>query len=1359
MNTKSLLMTLLVLACVSMAKAGEIEVGYRTSLCGNELPVTSGQLYSLTQQNFHQEDIGGAVIINTLGFFNSGDWFDRSLDIYMSEEYVGSSTSPLEVSEDEKVFSGTVTFMSDDWATIVLDKPFRYKGEGSLIITVNSINNTNWVVFQNFPLVKVPTSGRSFAIYGDDEPYDPTDILSYNLMDVGPLVNQIQINGKTIGEPSISSNSLPTESSYPYAISEQIYTNFEMGGAGFIKNLSFYNIGDVAERYIDLYLVHTSKECFDGTDDWLDVSPSDKVFSGKVNFKKEDWTTIGLRVPFEYNGRDNLAVVVYDRSGYTSPSSKLKCITYFASGEQSLCYYAYQPLDPTGMTEDGMFDDLSTKNMMKFNIERKPFEIAGSQVTLNSFIPTNTSYNYSLSEQIFTTDELGSANMLSSVSFYNAGKEVNRELEIYLVPTNKDEFLTNSDYIEYDESNKVYGSNVCFYEDDWTTITFDWPYYYDGKSNLVLIVNDISGWQEPGIECLAFESGNYQTIYNYRNNSMFENPSDVSVGWASLMVKKKNQVIFNKEEEYLGRPYFLYIDPEAYSATVEWQGDGNSWNLQYKREGDDSWTTIADLRERSYELTGLKCNTNYRLRIQSVYSAKKVSHWTPITFTTQSPVPTNYDISVTPNSATINWTGYSDRYEVRYRKTNKTFFCDFESITDGQIPPDWTTEDRDGDGYGWIVAPSYYHTHSGNVCLTSASFFQNTALQPDNWLISPLVKLDGTLKVWLRGQDDSGNLHDHFRIYALSEDGSEFHVLLPETLSQNTYTEYTMDLSPLGGQMGFIEIQHSNCSGQGSLNLDDICIFTDEPEGTWATVYTDEPQITLSGLPSNTKYEFQVTAVKEGEENVLGGLTLFSTLARNPKPFDIAATADDTSADISWSGFSDSYTVRYRTMQREEIDKVTLEEDFESGLNNWTIITNGDSPQGSKGWFASSESTHGGSYAASAWSYLPDEGSFDADNWLISPQITLGGVMSFWEANASDEYFDTYEVLLSTTGNSVSDFTTTLFDMHEASYFWENIDVDLSPYEGQKGYIAFHHKNNAKSGILIDDIRICSYKTIPPGQWKTVTTNKTEAKLSGLMPETPYEYQVVGTKSGEADASSDSNFFTTLNALFDLVLDANNSNEQILLDNWGKYVNATLKNYVFKKDNSWSTICLPFDMELEGSILEGADIRAFSGSWPTEDSRFLILDFLIPVTKVEAGLPYLIRWDRGKDVVDPVFKKVIINLGVQYYDDWWVGFYGTYSSGTTTDPFIYVLDGNLDLSPLMGMPGGIKAFQAFFYSFDEWEGIGLNVGDIGETITGVDAPSMTQSPQDDVIYNLAGQRLSKMQKGINIVNGKKILVP
>ena len=44
----------------------------------------------------------------------------------------------------------------------------------------------------------------------------------------------------------------------------------------------------------------------------------------------------------------------------------------------------------------------------------------------------------------------------------------------------------------------------------------------------------------------------------------------------------------------------------------------------------------------------------------------------------------------------------------------------------------------------------------------------------------------------------------------------------------------------------------------------------------------------------------------------------------------------------------------------------------------------------------------------------------------------------------------------------------------------------------------------------------------------------------------------------------------------------------------------------------------------------------------------------------------------------------------------------------------------------------------------------------GNEATGINTISTT-IPNSEDIYNLAGQRLNKMQKGINIVNGKKIL--
>ena len=45
----------------------------------------------------------------------------------------------------------------------------------------------------------------------------------------------------------------------------------------------------------------------------------------------------------------------------------------------------------------------------------------------------------------------------------------------------------------------------------------------------------------------------------------------------------------------------------------------------------------------------------------------------------------------------------------------------------------------------------------------------------------------------------------------------------------------------------------------------------------------------------------------------------------------------------------------------------------------------------------------------------------------------------------------------------------------------------------------------------------------------------------------------------------------------------------------------------------------------------------------------------------------------------------------------------------------------------------------------------------GDGTTGIETVENGQAAEKTVIYNLAGQRIGKVQKGINIVNGKKIL--
>ena len=66
------------------------------------------------------------------------------------------------------------------------------------------------------------------------------------------------------------------------------------------------------------------------------------------------------------------------------------------------------------------------------------------------------------------------------------------------------------------------------------------------------------------------------------------------------------------------------------------------------------------------------------------------------------------------------------------------------------------------------------------------------------------------------------------------------------------------------------------------------------------------------------------------------------------------------------------------------------------------------------------------------------------------------------------------------------------------------------------------------------------------------------------------------------------------------------------------------------------------------------------------------------------------------------------------------------------------------------VPAGKAYFQstsgvkAFFFADDDATGIGEEL-------------RMKNEESSGLIFNLAGQRVSKMQKGINIINGKKVL--
>ncbi len=300
-------------------------------------------------------------------------------------------------------------------------------------------------------------------------------------------------------------------------------------------------------------------------------------------------------------------------------------------------------------------------------------------------------------------------------------------------------------------------------------------------------------------------------------------------------------------------------------------------------EADTVEWTNASTEETSIELTGLSPETTYEFQMQAVNSEGS-SKWTDLHYFTtmvKNPLPVNIHSDLMADGATLRWTGYGDSYNVQYRTTandDVLFFEDFEELKGSSLPEGWTTIDNDGDGNNWFLfTPSDIidindikgvPTVMGRSCVTSASY-NKSALTPDNWLITPLLNLQGTMRVYLRSQDPEWPV-ENFAIY-LSTSGTSVEdfstELVPETTATSNYVAYTADLSAYDGRQGYIAIRHFNSTDQFRLNVDNFGLYgtSSAPAGEWQEITVTDTVATLSGLPTNNGYEYRIRSIVDGE--------------------------------------------------------------------------------------------------------------------------------------------------------------------------------------------------------------------------------------------------------------------------------------------------------------------------------------------------------------------------------------------------------------------------------------------------------------------------------------------------------------
>ena len=475
--------------------------------------------------------------------------------------------------------------------------------------------------------------------------------------------------------------------------------------------------------------------------------------------------------------------------------------------------------------------------------------------------------------------------------------------------------------------------------------------------------------------------------------------------------------------------------------------------------------------------------------------------------------------NITPNTADISWGVYSDNgYNVRYRPVTRTpngnpvtrFSDDFET---GSInSTKWGTQNQKytSTSTDWGVRNIGGITgyNNSSYYASSRSYDGSEDRSVKNWLFTnSAMTLGNAVEFYMK--ENHPSWLDHIEVL-VSKDDLTFVSIGSPTVSSAEWEKVFIDLGKYDGQTGYVAILHED-SINDFVAIDDFSVLKynyNYEWGDWVTTY--EPKnnyVKLDELDYETMYEVQVQSACGSEWSTS---IYFTTLSGCTAPTDL--TADDItafSATLGWSEYQSSYDVRYRGQ--------VYFEDFNRGLpSDWTTI-NADTD--SYGWQVWSHGFDGSPSVASA-SYINSVGALTPDNWLISPQLDLGGFFEVWLKGQDDNEFEEYyTIYLSTTGNAISDFTTTLASGYTTNIF-QRVTANLNDYAGQQGYIAIrHHDCTDQYWLVVDNFGI--YKT----DWIAATPNQATVAVSGLLFETEYVWQVSGE---DCDNWSAPAYFTTL---------------------------------------------------------------------------------------------------------------------------------------------------------------------------------------------------------------------------------------
>lgn len=378
----------------------------------------------------------------------------------------------------------------------------------------------------------------------------------------------------------------------------------------------------------------------------------------------------------------------------------------------------------------------------------------------------------------------------------------------------------------------------------------------------------------------------------------------------------------------------------------------------------------------------------------------------------------------------------------------------------------------------------------------------------DNWLITPTLNIAtaGDYQVeWMVREYNNSYATDHYTVYLIA--GDDTTELFSETLTAEAAAAELARVAGLPDDLtGDFKIgfRHHASTGGYVLMIRNIGVNVQTaPSVTLVGPATAENgyAVTFTAQSGNaTSYAWTVDGTAQTETSNTLSYT-FTT--------DGAHTVIVTATNNSGSA-SDTMSVEVYTC--EAIDDFPYTQDFESGMQCWSMVSMDAANDAEFGIYAD-ENAYAGSNDFRFSSY--DRGT-DYNQYLISPEITLPATGSYMVKfmYKGHRTTDAFKVLSSTTTKDVAAFTNVLGDYPEVATEWTEVAFELPA--GTK-FVAINYYGNYQYYLYVDDIMITTV-TAPTvtvtGPASTTTGSEVTFTATSSLADS-YAWTVDGTAQSE----------------------------------------------------------------------------------------------------------------------------------------------------------------------------------------------------------------------------------------------------